>query len=69
MRYLSEMKVNRIGGRDASEIRKRIERTDERQPVMTQLSARRFQLSNFQLQRSNLVTLVALRNGNRPSEA
>ena len=52
--------MTRRGGREASERRCGIG-DDERQPVMARLAAR--------WRRSNLVGLVALRNGNHPGEA
>ena len=52
--------MTRREGREASERRSGIEE-DERQPVMARLAAR--------WRRSNLVILVALRNGNHPGEA
>ena len=52
--------MTRRGGKEASERRSGIGE-NERQPVMARLAAR--------WRRSNLVTLVALRKGNHPSEA
>ena len=52
--------MTRRGGKEASERRSGIGE-DNRQPVMARLAAR--------WRRSNLVELVALKNGNRPGEA
>ena len=52
--------MTRRGGRQASVSSRGIVK-DERQPVMAQLAA--------WWRRSNLVILVALRNGNHPGEA
>ena len=52
--------MTRRGGKEASERRTGIGE-DERQPVMARLAAR--------WRRSNLVKLVALRNGNHSGEA
>ena len=52
--------MTRRGGKEASE-RSREIGEDERQPVMARLAA--------QWRRSNLVNLVAIRNGNHPGEA
>ena len=52
--------MTRRGGREAS-VSSRGIGEDERQPVMARLAVR--------WRRSNLVKLVALRNGNHPGEA
>ena len=53
--------MTRRGGKEASERRRIRIGKDKGQPVMARLAAR--------WKRSNLVILVALKNGNHPSEA